>query len=73
MLQKQNQPHFSGKKLWKKFCQNISGLEALEVMPWGGKKTSSYSWGAFVDNDKTCSHKGGLSSMYMHYHFPAGI
>ena len=36
MLQKQIEP-FSGKN-FEKNCQNISDLEALEVMPRGGKR-----------------------------------
>ena len=31
----------------------------------------SSSLDAFVDNDEICSHKGGLSSMDIPYHFPA--
>ena len=48
-----------------KFCffQNISGLAALEVMPCGEKKTISSSCDEFIDNDKTCSHQVGISSV----------
>ena len=33
MLQEQNERLYCGKKLQNKFCENISGLKVLEVMP----------------------------------------